>query len=462
MNASVIFKKFLKTQDARSSNIIKNIFGSFAVKGISIAVNLALIPLTIHYLSSLKYGVWLTISSTLGWINFFDIGLGHGLRNKLTEAIAKGEMNKAKSYVSTAYVSITLMCAVLFGVFMIINNFLDWNTLLNIPKEVNESLKQIALIVFSMFALQFILQLINSILLSTQQSYKVGLISMLSNVFAFIGVFILTKYVTASLYSIAFIFSVIPVLVYAITNIYYFKTSFKDFSPSIKFFQRSALNDVLHVGVKFFIIQISVLVLMGTSNILICNYLDPSFVTPYNVAFRYFAVITMAFSIIMVPYWSAYTEAYVKNDFAWIRKTIKQALRLWVIFVVGAFIMLSVSSFAYSKWVNDATVTTRIDFTLSCLMMLYVILITFGSVFMMLLNGIGQIKLQMTVNIIGMCLFFPLSYFLVKVLGMGLSGIILSTILCSAYGYIVAPLEVRRVLQKHRLEEEEQQSVNNV
>src|SRR3954471_9102550 len=156
MNASIILKKIFNKEDARSSRIIKNIFGSFAVKGVSILANIALIPITIDYLSDVKYGIWLTISSTLSMINFFDVGLGHGLRNKLAEAITKGEMHKAKSYVSTAYISITIMCAVLFGIFMIINNLLNWNTLLNIPDNVNEDMSKIATIVFSMFAVQFI------------------------------------------------------------------------------------------------------------------------------------------------------------------------------------------------------------------------------------------------------------------------------------------------------------------
>ena len=373
----------------------------------------------------------------------------------------KGEMEKAKSYVSTAYVSISVMCLILFVLFMGINNFIDWNTLLNIPKKIDENINQIALIVFSMFSIQFILQLINSILLSAQQSYKVGLFSMISNILILIGIYTLTKVAKESLYNIAVVYSMIPVLVYAVLNVIYFKNSFKNFSPSIKFFHRDALKDVLHVGLKFFVIQISVMVLFATSNFIISRFLGPDYVTPYNIVFRYFGVITMAFSIIMVPYWSAYTEAYVKNDFAWIRKTIMQALRLWGVFVIGAILMLIVSNFAYTKWVNDTSVTTIIDFKLSFLMMMYAILITFGSVFMMFLNGIGQIKLQMTINAIGMIVFFPLCYVLVKVLHLGLCGIILSTIICSAYGYLVAPFEVRKVLIKHKLEEEKQQSVNN-
>jgi O-antigen/teichoic acid export membrane protein len=449
MNASVILKKLLNKEDARSFKIVKNIIGSLAVKGVSILANVALMPLTIGYLSDVKYGIWLTISSTLSMINFFDIGLGHGLRNKLAEAITKGETHKAKSYVSTAYISITIMCAVLFGIFMLINHFINWNTLLNIPGNVDENMNEIAAIVFSMFALQFIFQLINSILLSTQQSYKVGLFSMISNILALIGILILKHYVKESLYYIAFVFSAIPVLTYAVLNIFYFKTSFKDFSPSIKFFRRDALNDVLHVGLKFFVIQISVLILAGTSNILICRYMNPAFVPPYQIAFKYFSFVTMFFSILMVPYWSAYTEAYIKKDFAWIRKSIKQGLFLWGVFVLGALIMLVVRDYAYPILADHKeNVTSKIDLPLSILMMVYVVLISFGSVFLMFLNGIGQIKLQMIINLIGMCLFFPLTYLFVKVMGMGLPGIMLSTIIGGAYGYLVAPFEVRKVLRK--------------
>src|SRR6185295_3647046 len=134
-------------------------------------------------------------------------------------------------------------------------------------------------------------------------------------------------------------------------------------------------------------------------------------------------------------------------------------LRIWVIFVIGAIVMLLVSGFAYSKWVGEAD-AKQINFKLSFFMMLYAILITFGSVFMMFLNGIGQIKLQMTINLIGMCAFFPLSYFFSKTMDLGIIGIIMATIICSAYGYLVAPFEVRRVLKKHD-QEENKQILNN-
>jgi O-antigen/teichoic acid export membrane protein len=381
----------------------------------------------------------------LAWINFFDVGLGHGLRNKMAVALAKDEMDKAKSYVSTAYVSITILCVGLFLVFLVINNFLNWNTLLNIPKGIDEDIKTIAVVVFSMFSVQFVLQLINSIFLSTQQSALVSFYNMIANLVSLVAIFLLIQFSKESLYNIAFVFSVIPLLVFGVVNLYYFKTKFKNFAPSFKYYDKEVLKDVLSVGVKFFIIQVSVLVLYQTSNLLICRYFSPDLVTPYNIAFRYFGIVTMGFSIIALPYWSAYTEAYIKQDYEWIKKTMRQTFKIWLLFAAGAILMLIFSEQAYYLWVGDKV---KIDFKISLFMMIYVLLISFGSIFMMFLNGIGNIKLQMAINIIGMIVFIPLSYYLSVTLNLGIIGIIISTIICSIYGPLIAPLQVRSVLKK--------------
>jgi O-antigen/teichoic acid export membrane protein len=416
------------------------------IKSVSVVINLALVPLTINYLSPTKYGVWLTISSMLGWISFFDIGLGHGLRNKLAEALAKGETDKAKSYVSTAYFSISLLCCLLFAIFVVLNQFINWNSILHVPKEIDENLKAIALILFSMFSIQFILQLINSILLSDQQPARVSLYNMLSNLFVLLAITLLIKFTKESLFHIAFVFSIIPVVVLAIVNIYYFRNNFKHFSPSLKKIDFHVLKDVLGLGVKFFVIQISVLIFFQTSNFLICRYFSPELVTPYNIAFRYFGIITMVFSIITAPYWSAYTEAYVKQDFEWISNSLKQLFRMWLVLVFVAILMLVFSNYAYHLWVGDKI---QIDFKISLFMMLYTIIISFGNIYIMVLNGIGKIRIQMMVNVIGMLLFIPLSYYLAVVLKTGIVGIIIATIICSIYGTAIAPFEVKRILLRN-------------
>ena len=69
--------RFFTKGHERTIRAKKNITASFVIKGISIAVGLVLVPLTINYLNPTKYGIWITLSSIIGWFSFFDIGLGN-------------------------------------------------------------------------------------------------------------------------------------------------------------------------------------------------------------------------------------------------------------------------------------------------------------------------------------------------------------------------------------------------
>ena len=72
----------------RSCLLKKNILASFAIKGWAGIIQLLLVPITIHCLGNYINGLWMVISSVLIWIDSLDIGLGNGLRNKLSERIA--------------------------------------------------------------------------------------------------------------------------------------------------------------------------------------------------------------------------------------------------------------------------------------------------------------------------------------------------------------------------------------
>lgn len=78
-----------------------NILFSGILKIISLSTSLLIIPITINYLNNEIYGIWMTITSVLFWINTFDIGLGNGMRNYLTGAISRKDFNLGRRYIST-------------------------------------------------------------------------------------------------------------------------------------------------------------------------------------------------------------------------------------------------------------------------------------------------------------------------------------------------------------------------
>ena len=116
-------------KSARTKNIAKHIGWSMFYKIGSIIANFLLVPLTINYLDTENYGIWLTLSSFIGWFSFFDIGLGNGLRNKFAEAKALGNYKDAQAFVSTAYFTIGCISLFLLMVFIAVNPIRDWTQL---------------------------------------------------------------------------------------------------------------------------------------------------------------------------------------------------------------------------------------------------------------------------------------------------------------------------------------------
>src|SRR5512133_1004899 len=104
-----VVNDFFNQGDQRSINAKKNILVLSIVKGLSIAISLFIVPITIHYVNPTRYGIWLTLSSMVGWFSFFDVGLGHGLRNKFAEAVTNGKDELARIYVSTTYAILSLI-----------------------------------------------------------------------------------------------------------------------------------------------------------------------------------------------------------------------------------------------------------------------------------------------------------------------------------------------------------------
>lgn len=78
--------QFIFKGNQRTVKVKKNIVFSLVSRGCGMLISLILVPMTLGYLNETEYGIWLTLSSIVTWINFFDIGLGNGLRNQISRS----------------------------------------------------------------------------------------------------------------------------------------------------------------------------------------------------------------------------------------------------------------------------------------------------------------------------------------------------------------------------------------
>ncbi|MDR2409560.1 MAG: hypothetical protein LBE13_15825 [Bacteroidales bacterium] len=237
----------------RTKNISKNIVFSFFLKGISIGTTFLLVPLTLHSLDQEQYGIWLTLSSIIGWVSLFDIGLGNGFRNKFAEALALKDDALAKTYVSTTFFLLSSIIGSVLILFIIINNFLNWGSILNTSIISRRNLSILALINFTFFALRFILGIIASMLLADQKSAIVDLLNVSGNLISLAVIYILLQIGKTSLLILGFTLSATPVFVLIIAYFFVFCGKYSSYKPSIKYIDIKYLKDLMGLGFMFFI-----------------------------------------------------------------------------------------------------------------------------------------------------------------------------------------------------------------
>lgn len=429
----------------RSVLLKKNIIVSFLFQALNIFLQFALVPIILNYLNPTRFGVWITLSSFVLWFSFFDLGLSISLKNKLSECIAKKEYNLARIYLSTTYALLIIIALILLIVFFVVNSFIDWSSVFNTSLEMRSELTELVLWTFIFFLLKFVFNIINVVFAANQQPSYTNYFSFLANSITFIAILIITKVTADSLFYVGLWISIPTFAVLFIASLYYYNKRFAHLAPSIKFIDFKKINPLLGLGMYFFISQMMALVIYSSDNMIILQVLGASQVTVYNIAFKYFSIVSMAFGIISLPLWSAFTHAFASEDYVWIRNTIKKFVKLWYMIIIGVFFMILFSNYIYELWVGKEVM---IPILLTVFMGLYVIQNSWIIIYTYFIGGIAKMKLITIIHVIAGLANIPLSIFFAKHLSMGAYGVILATILCLLPQSILIPIQYKKIISK--------------
>jgi O-antigen/teichoic acid export membrane protein len=431
---------------SRSVRAKKNIIASVVLKGASIGISLLLVPLTLNYISTGEYGIWLTMSTIVGWFGFFDIGMTQGLRNKFAEAKAKGDNEGAQILVSTAYAVLSIIFLGVWLLFLIVNQFLDWSSILKVSSQLQRDVSLLAVIVFTYFCLYFILRIITTVITANQQPAKAAFIDVAGQFLSLILIFVLVRTTQGSLVFLGLALCAAPLLILLIANFYFFLGPYKQFVPSFSKIRFSYARGLFSIGVIFFIIQLSGIIQYETANVIIARNFGTSEVTSYNIVHRYFGMLNMGFTIFLTPFWSASTEAFAKGDIQWIKNGIRKYTWLNLLMVFVGVGMLLGSNYFFDFWLGKGTV--NIDFMLSFWGLIFFCAAMFGGKYVSLLNGISALRLQFLASLISPLLYIATVYILIHYYNMGVYAIFIGSIIANFNAIVLAPIQYHQIINK--------------
>lgn len=431
---------------ARTHNYIRQIKVSVVYKGLAVAISFFAVPLMIRYLGQEQFGVWSTLLSIMSWIVFFDFGLGNGLRNKLAEAIAKNNFSEASIYISSAYSLIGIISLLSLVIMTIATFFIPWQSVFNINSIAEQTLRYTVLITVFFVIINFWINLIISVLNAVQKTSVVVLAQLITNALSLALVFILTKTTNSSLIYLATAYGLSLVCSNILLSIWFYRQN-RELTP-IFFLDKQHIRPLISVGGQFFIIQLAVLIIFTTDRMLITQLFGPQYVTQYDVIFKLFSIITIIHSLITVPLWSSYTDAYHRGDITWIKGILQKQLMLFGIVVLAVIMFALIAKPVIAVWIGRQI---EVSMPLVVSMGAFVLISTWNNVFANFVNGVGMVRPQLITSIIAMIINVPLAIIFVKLFNFGSDGIVLATCLSLFFFAIVGPIQVHFILNKRSI-----------
>lgn len=419
---------------------------NFLLKPVGMIISLLYTPLLLRFLGNEQNGIWVTILSIINWINYFDVGIGNGLRNQLTVEVTKRKYDEAKQSISTAYIVMTGLVFLIFFIAIAVGMFINWGSVLNTKLTVEPAL----LISFTFICINFVLSLQKIAYFAIQKSELVALSGVITQCVNLVGVFLFILIGQSDkgnkLTDMAILFGVSSLAVNILFSVLTWRKN-SYMVPSVKLFKRNKLKGICSLGFKFFFIQIAGLILFTTDSLIISKLFSPEFVTPYNTIYRAFGVAQSVFIAILTPFWSRFTVAKQQEDYHWMRTTINKMVLLWIIFSIAIIGITPLYQTISDVWLGRHL---NYDTGIVPLMAIYYIAYIYSSICSTVLNGLGEVNVQMISSVIAAILNIPLSVFFAVNCKLATAGICLGTVISLLIGDVLYTIQIHYILKREK------------
>jgi O-antigen/teichoic acid export membrane protein len=317
---------------------------SVIAKSVSVLTGFVTVPLTLNYLGTDRYGLWMTISSITVMMAIADFGLGNGLVNAISQSNGERNPETAKMAVSSTFLILFGFAVLLSSLFWWIYPAVDWSAIFNVRSEIarQESGPTVAVFFFCL-VFNIPLGIVQRIQLGYQEGYLNNLWQIMGNVCALLALISIIQY-RAGLPWLMFALSGVPTIVLGGNWLYHFFIKRPWLLPRFSYFNWAVGKSLFGTGAVFMLL--AVVNILGTSadNIIIARFAGSSEVAKYAVLQRLFSILFIV-QMLAAPMWPAFGEALVRKDLLWIRTAFKKmqglvtALTLVIciiLFLIGA------------------------------------------------------------------------------------------------------------------------------
>lgn len=371
---------------------------SAAAKGIALVTTAVSVPLTLGYLGSDRFGVWMTLSALIAVLGFTDLGIGNSLLNSVAHAAGRDDRTLVRAYLSSGLVMLLVVAAAFGLLFAAVYDHIPWARVFNVGSAaaLDEAGPAAAVLVVC-FLVAMPAGAFHQVRLGLQQGYVNSMFVGGGNIMGLVLVVVAIQMRLG-----------LPWLVLAMAGAPLLATLVNGFAlvarspwlrPSLHDMNFAVARSLLRVGLLFLVLQLAVAVAFTSNSLIIAAMIGPSAVADYAVVSKLFMIPTLLVSFALGPLWPAYREALSRGDVQWVRRTFRRSIRLSLSVagpVSAALVVLGLPVIAV--WVGTSSVQP--SFGLVVAIGIWTPLSAVGTAVAMLLNGAQVMRFQVVVALL--------------------------------------------------------------
>lgn len=408
---------------SRLRRVLQGAFSALLHRGVALLVGLISLPLTTHYLGPERYGVWVTVSTSISMLAALDLGIANSLTNRISHAFAHDDEAAAQHYYATAFWMSTAIAIVLGGV-----GALLWPHL-RVDKLVHTSTPGLAheaslcyCIAFLFFLLGFPLNLSHRVLSGYQQTQVTNYFGMISSVLGLVAIVVGMRW-NVGLVGLLLLYSGTLAAGNVLLNLLLTMVWRPGIFPMFAAVRRPLAKELLSSGAGFFVLQIAGLVVFNSDNLVIAHYVGAADVMPFAITSRLATYCTILMSSVVPSLWPAYAEAYARGNIAWVRRTFWTAMRTAMSLALVSLGTLALVGRPLISWyIGPRAVPSWPLLSAICT---WTMISVFMEVEATLLAALDRVRLQGILSVIAACINLGASIYLVQRIGP--LGVVLGT-----------------------------------
>jgi O-antigen/teichoic acid export membrane protein len=211
-------------------------------------------------------------------------------------------------------------------VFAIAFHLIPWSAVFNAPPSVpTGELRWAVILSLLCFALMFPISIVDAVYQSYQKGYIGNIWAMVGSVLSLVALIGVTR-IQGGLPLLVLALSGVRIFVTLANVGYLFSRQYPWLIPAPRAVTRRSLRRLLSLGVKYLVAQMAGIGMFQSQPKIITQILGPAQVGIFNVAQRLLTLPLNVVQMFTFPLMPAYGEARARNDWPWIRRTLRRSL----------------------------------------------------------------------------------------------------------------------------------------